>query len=505
MIIKKKDNWLIGAMIAGFLIGFGFIFFQFWFLGLLGFSIFLYIILNNNNFKEIFFLSYLVGIISWFFALLMIFLQVLPINWYGIDNIFLQISVVVFSLAIAVIISGINFPLWAILIKKIYKNKIYDFITLPLFWVILEYLDGWIFYFITYGDGSFPGSHFTFGWLGYLLANDFIFLQNAAIFGIFALSFIFVFLSLLLYKAIFEKKKSYLHLLFVIFIFWLVLNVLAHKKIIFYDNGLNAKNRIKFVAVSTNKPIRLYLSKIEEKKEIKKVLNSLKNSGEKVDIVILPEETNFYGLLEDEKSFLSELKFLSFSQEYPLVIDAKTIIKEGKYNQITFYFGEKVIGRSYKQFLLPLGEYIPILYKKIFFPLIKDKKTKYVLKRVRDYKAGGNTLLKYKDNIISVRLCNEVVSPEFYSSDTRRGGGVLVNLASYSWYHGSDIVFQQMQRIAKVRAVENRRWYIQATNTNNSFVLNQYGDLMKSDNNLLFYDIPILNNKSFYNWLFWGK
>ena len=125
------------------------------------------------------------------------------------------------------------------------------------------------------------------------------------------------------------------------------------------------------------------------------------------------------------------------------------------------------------------------------------------IERVRGYQPGiNNAEATIKGVVIVNRFCDEVMSPELFRTQVADGAQILVNMSSLSWFHGSVSMYDQMLRIAKVRAVENGRFLVQSGNMAPAFILNQYGDVVRESvwghRQVVLYDVPARTNMTPY-------
>ncbi len=74
----------------------------------------------------------------------------------------------------------------------------------------------------------------------------------------------------------------------------------------------------------------------------------------------------------------------------------------------------------------------------------------------------------------SVFICYEAVFPDEIRRFTRNGARLLVNLSNDGWF-GHSAAPEQHLAMARVRAVENRRWLLRATNTGLTASIDPYG------------------------------
>ncbi len=121
-----------------------------------------------------------------------------------------------------------------------------------------------------------------------------------------------------------------------------------------------------------------------------------------------------------------------------------------------------------KVHLVPFGEYEP-------FPLIHrlvarvsgqvggfHKGNQYVVGQL----PGGNTF--------GVFICYEAIFPGEVRRFAANGAQLLINISNDGWF-GRSAAAEQHLRMARVRAVENRRWLVRATNNGFTVSVDPYG------------------------------
>lgn len=127
----------------------------------------------------------------------------------------------------------------------------------------------------------------------------------------------------------------------------------------------------------------------------------------------------------------------------------------------------------HKRFLVPIGEYTPLLVN--YLP--------EWVKRWTNTPAGGGfaagkeaVLLDLSRGKVAPLICFESISPEVTAASCRAGGQLLVNISDLAWFHKSDCG-QQMLAFAVLRAIENRRYFIFAANTGPSAIIDAAGKI----------------------------
>jgi apolipoprotein N-acyltransferase len=101
--------------------------------------------------------------------------------------------------------------------------------------------------------------------------------------------------------------------------------------------------------------------------------------------------------------------------------------------------------------LVPFGEFVPWPFTAL---------TRKISSEAGDYRAGDKVVVAGR---IGTFICYESVFPAYIREFARNGAEVLFNLSNDGWFGKSAARFQHFE-IARMRAVENRRWIIRVTN-----------------------------------------
>jgi len=125
------------------------------------------------------------------------------------------------------------------------------------------------------------------------------------------------------------------------------------------------------------------------------------------------------------------------------------------------------VGQYDKIHLVPFGEYVP--WKPVFGWM------KRLVAEVSDFASGTNkTLLTVGDTRAAVVICYEAIFPALVRDFVVRGADVLVNISNDGWF-GRTAAPVQHFNMARMRAVETRRFLLRATNTGITAVIDPYG------------------------------
>jgi apolipoprotein N-acyltransferase len=130
------------------------------------------------------------------------------------------------------------------------------------------------------------------------------------------------------------------------------------------------------------------------------------------------------------------------------------------------------VARYDKVHLVPFGEYLP--FKRIF------SFAGGLVKEVGDFSRGTSRMpLNAGEQQLGVFICYESVFPDEVRQFARNGAQVLVNISNDGWYGDSGAYAQHLMQ-SRVRAVENNRWLLLATNTGVTASIDPYGRIGKN-------------------------
>ncbi len=122
--------------------------------------------------------------------------------------------------------------------------------------------------------------------------------------------------------------------------------------------------------------------------------------------------------------------------------------------------------------LVPFGEYEP-------FPLIHQVVSS-VSEEVGGFHKGNDRNVGMFSNgkTFSVFICYEAIYAGEIRQFANRGAQLLINISNDGWFGTSEAAEQHL-RMARIRAIENRRWLIRDTNSGISAAIDPYGNVQR--------------------------
>jgi apolipoprotein N-acyltransferase len=191
------------------------------------------------------------------------------------------------------------------------------------------------------------------------------------------------------------------------------------------------------------------------------------------DLIIWPESPAPFEDLDPQfHSSMSDLARLAYA---PIIVgntgfEPSTTSKSGYtiYNRASFVTPEGTFAGHYdKMHLVPFGEYVP--YKEFFFF------AKNLLNEVGMFEPGKErTVFTTGGHTYGIFICYESIFGDEIRHLTQQGADVLINISNDGWYGNTSAAWQHLNMV-RMRAIENHRWVLRATNTGVTAAINPYG------------------------------
>jgi len=124
-----------------------------------------------------------------------------------------------------------------------------------------------------------------------------------------------------------------------------------------------------------------------------------------------------------------------------------------------------------KMHLVPFGEYVPAWA----FPSMIGR----ITSEAGDFVPGSSyRVAPTPDGAVGIFICYEDIFPQLVRRLTLAGAQVLVNISNDAWFGDSAAAFQELE-MARLRAIENRRYLLRATNDGITASIDPYGRVEK--------------------------
>ena len=286
-------------------------------------------------------------------------------------------------------------------------------------------------------------------------------IQNIEYVGMFGITSFIVFINILIYKLIFNRKKRDLLLL----LFSIIIPIFSGKLIAeSYKVSSYAHSGIKIRAVQPN--IHLSEKRNQSQDVIINKLISQSKDGDDIDLIIWPE-TSFTSTYNIEK----KIKLLLSQVDAKLLSGVLYFKDREHYYNSAAYFDEKNITEMYhKIHLVPGAEYVPL--SKYLNSL------EFLNFGVGNFSHGNEyTLFELNGYKFGSMICLESIFPQYSRNFVREGANFLVYIVNDGWYENPPEPQQHASRFI-YRSIETRRPIVRCANTGISMVVDEYGNIL---------------------------
>ena len=327
----------------------------------------------------------------------------------------------------------------------------YRLLAFPLLWVITEWLRGWLF-------SGFP-------WLNIGASQtDTLFAAVGPIAGVYGISFFIASLASLSVMFLDGSLRQRAFTLLIVAIFFLFL--------LFTESLLwtqSTGKQIQVALIQGAVPQKLKWKASQRQKTLDTYIG-LSQPHWSANMIIWPETAipslyhladDFVQRIEAEKGNSDTLFMSGIAYK-----DQKT---KHYYNSVLLI--DDAHRFYHKNQLVPFGEYLP--FKSLLSNLLA-----FLNIPMSDFSAGAADmkLITTTTGTIGMSICYE----DAYSSQMRATmpeANILVNVSNDAWF-GDSIAPHQHLQIARMRAIENGRYLLRATNTGISAIINENGEIV---------------------------
>jgi apolipoprotein N-acyltransferase len=200
------------------------------------------------------------------------------------------------------------------------------------------------------------------------------------------------------------------------------------------------------------------------------------------DLIAWPESPAPF--LETDPRFQSAMRVVASSAQAPLIVGGEGVgfsedehAYEGYNSALVFGADGAGVGRYDKIHLVPFGEYVPFRHLLTFARSLTGNVGE--MGRGTERKVFILPSQNGERHRYGVFICYESVFADEVRQFARLGAEVLVNISDDGWYGDTSAPWQHLN-MARMRAIENRRWILRDTNNGVTAVIDPYGRVRQS-------------------------
>lgn len=439
-------RYVLLSILSGLLISFSFQKFNLFFLAWIAFIPLIFCVLRNNAKKALIY-----GFITGFTCSFINIFWMFP---FLKTNVKFFINTLIMSLIVWVFLS-LFFSIWSALLSLSRKRlkPILSSVFAACTWTALELIRTCFF------------TAFPWNLLGYTQASFVNIIQISDITGVYGVSFLIIFVNMLVYYLIFAEKEKRKIIAIVLFV-TIALPVIYG----FIRTNTFSPQYGKEFTVGIVQPNIPQSFKWNNAKKLR-ILNKLRENArffreKEVDIALYPE-TTIPGSMQ--KDIDIQLIIKNISQYANLNLIGGMSYEEDKIYNTIFIIDKNgdTINENRKNRLVLFGEYIP--FRSLLSGFFKNINLFGNLSKQEDLKT-----FEYNDISFGITICSENFYPAFSGKLVKQGAKVIFNHTNDAWFMDSAALDQHFV-MNVFRAVENRKNTAVSANTGISAFIDAAG------------------------------
>jgi apolipoprotein N-acyltransferase len=323
-------------------------------------------------------------------------------------------------------------------------------VTLPVVWVALEYLRGWLF------------TGFPWGLLGYSQQNLPWMIQGADLSGVYGVSLLLLLINCAAAGLLAAPRRRFSRRAAIVVSLLLAGHLgYGYWRLAGAPERRDEQLRVALIQGNIDQAVKWDPEQRSRTVETYRRLSE-QAAASGVDLIIWPEAAApFY--LQDDSPLSRQVQAVSHQLGSYLLVGGPAYERKPSDDAFSYYNSAylyspagRSLGRSDKIHLVPFGEYVPLGKLLTFI-------NKLVV-GVGDFSAGRVAPLALDGHALGVLICYEAIFPELARDYVRQGSDLLVNITNDAWF-GRSPASRQLLAMTRFRAVENRVWIARAANT----------------------------------------
>lgn len=440
-------------LLSGILFGVSFVIPALWWCFLPGFVLFLYGIRHERSLYKIFFYGWLVGSLQYGGAFFWVW-SAYPILWMQDQSMLLQLSAIGYYFALTSIAVGLGSGICAIAIKRLGNDPVRMIGFVPLIWVLSEVLKSLLFSIYAMGDGGFIYAGFSYGYIGYLLAENPLTLKIAAIAGVYGMSYAAALAAAILFVALIQRRslKSRRAL------FVAVTLCVSACALYIYEPVYESRHT---VVISLEAHFdREYLAQEDAtQKKNTEILQALELALiEDPDVIVAPEDVRFSAAFGSQEEFFAFVRSHTDSKKMVIIDTGPAMDARGK-QVIRSYMYDLATDSVYfidKKYLVPQGEFMSFVHD-IALKLLMSKEQLNEVAHTARFKAGVmNDSSAFPAQLPGVLFCFETMVPYAVKRAlSYRDPAFVVHPISHAWFVDPYSLEYELQSMVRVHSVWN--------------------------------------------------
>jgi len=458
------------SLLVGIILGIGFVVPALWWLSLVGVGYVVWLLeqdkLTPGRAWMMWTVKYLLSLL-WFWS-------VYPLDWLGVNLGSLELVAIGFYWLTATVWLGSG----GVLVYGLYKLiqtflPRVRFAVLPLIWLLGELFGALVFSVMTYGPGATVGTKFSFGFVGYHLAQHNLLLQTAAVGGVYVLTILLVVFAVIGFWLIQQKR-------------WVVVGILTSAlflSTLWTPSEIEVDQGVTVAVVDTDISATYRLTnqgQFAKKAAIDEAYEAA--VALPVEYVVFPEDSRVFDQSQGISNLEALLEFTTASSS-PTVIDSGSVtgVSDSVLQGVIYDPARAEATIATKRYLVPQGEFMPTAYYWLL-RLIGFGETAEYMQSNFSYVAGEqNSQAQFSAELPLILFCFESVDPTGVRSlvqDRTDTPPFIAHVVSHGWFHDARNLYPQLEAMLRIQAIWNRVYIVSAANQATGYTITANGTIV---------------------------
>lgn len=378
----------------------------------------------------------------------------LPVIWMAGQPIWVQAGAVGLYWILTSLVMGVGCGVFALVIKRIMHTPLLLVTLAPIIWTLSEVLRSFLFSVYSAGEGSLISADFSFGYIGYLLAQHGGLLQFSVFGGAYALSLLATGIGTFGYCVVRYRLYTKRH----VQVLGVVLGIVCISTMSddihvrsYQEQGLSV------ISIDTRFDKAFVgdtASQIRQAELRDAFATALTYDP---DVILTPEDAKLAQAFTSTDELFTWVKQRT-SKDVIIIDNGQAYDARGKFVIRTYIYDTKTESVYFfdKKYLVPQGEFMSYLHL-FLIDLVADDATMQSLKEsVRAYSGVVEDSSALPAHLPGVLFCFETMVPlSVYRSEAIREHPFIAHSISHSWFIDPDSLEYQLDAMMKVHAVWN--------------------------------------------------
>ena len=402
--------------------------------------------------------SLMLGTIKGLGVLLWIW-NIYPLSWLTDHSAMLQIATMTVYWLTAALTLALGTTVAITCVYLCHKHLKKGLYTLPFLWLAGELIGALLYSVLTLGPGSSIQMHFSYGFVGYTIAN-FPLLNSIATFGgVYTLTLLVATLALLIH--VYTKQEKMVKKITTFnCVTTLVTCVILFTAVHHYTREIPVHN-LSVIAVSTNID-KTFMPGENNHAARRTVAYEATTQALTLspDVIILPEDLRML------QGFTSLEEIFELLGDTLLIDSARTNIEQGVISRAYIFNPDEQTAYALdKNYLVPHGEYMPYLHNALLRPFLSSSTALQLAEDLAYTTGKPNKYTNFPDDTPVILSCMESAWPGALYKRTRDHTPPFVaHTISHSWFHKPTILWHQQDRMLQAQALWSNTTIITAPN-----------------------------------------